>query len=72
MKTVIFMNHRIREKKPSGPVIRAVRGKKITESNCLKLMFAGKEVGRVIYDPKNNPSTTHEVKAWVEWLGDVK
>ena len=65
------MNERIKMKHPDGPVIRAVKGRKIKESNRLKLMVDGVEVGCVVYDPPNNPIETHEVKAWVEWNGEV-
>lgn len=68
---MIFMNEKIRQKVPSGPVIRAVCGRKVQEANTLKLVFAGREVGRVIFDPENSPVDTHEVKAWIEWAGEV-
>lgn len=65
------MNHRIKQKNPDGPVIRAVKGRKVTEANLLRLMVGKKEVGRVIFDPLNSPVDSHEVKAWVEFYGDV-
>lgn len=72
MKTIIHMNECIREKKPGHPVIRAVRGKEVVEANLLRIIVGGREVGRVIFDPKKNPSETHNVTAWVELYGDAK
>lgn len=66
MKTLIFMNECIREKKPGHPVIRAVRGRDVVEANLLRIMVGKKEVGRVIFDPKNSPTDTHQVVAWIE------
>lgn len=79
--TIIFMNHRIRRKGPSKlPVIRAERkvirpdGIKtpvkvrleVEEANRFDLMVGNVCIGRVIYDPKKNPASEHDVKAWVE------
>ena len=66
MKTIIYMNNRIREVNPSGPVIRVQRGRSRRDTNEAKLLLNGRQIGRVVYDPVNNPSNTHEVKAWVE------
>lgn len=66
MTTHIFMNHRIRQAKPDGPVIVAQTGKKVREGNRVDIMHAGVVVASVIYDPKGNPSKTHAVKAWIE------
>ena len=70
--TFVFMNEKIRERVPSGPVIRAVRGRSVKESNLLRLMVAGREVGRVVFDPSRSPVKTHEVKAWIELNGAVE
>lgn len=65
-RTVIYMNHRIRDKVPDGPVIRVQRGRKQSDTNEALLVLNGQLLGRVVYDPPNNPSSSHEVKAWVE------
>lgn len=71
-KRYIYMNHRIRDVKPSGPVIRAQVGKsrRAKESNCVEIRVWGRVIARVVYDPKSNPSPTHSVKAWVEVDGN--
>lgn len=72
MKTIIYMNERIRMKTPDGPVINVSQDKNVVATNEAKLFVGRKCVGRVVYDPQNNPSSTHEVKAWVEFFGDVR
>lgn len=60
------MNEKIRQKKPVGPVIRAVKGDSVLESNKIILFLGKTRIGCVIFDPKESPVDTHEVKAWVE------
>ena len=74
MPTYIYMNEKIRMQKPDGPVIRVQEGKggKCVDTNEARLFVGRKCVGRVVYDPAKNPSTTHEVKAWVEFSAHVK
>ncbi len=72
MKTVIYMNHRIREKVPSGPVIRVTRGRSVRDTDEVTILVGGRVIGRVVYDPENNPSSSHEVKAWVELADGVE
>jgi hypothetical protein len=74
MKRYIYMNHRIRQAKPNGPVIvvQDERGHQ-TEANGFDLHFDGFKIGRVVYDPAGLPACeTHEVKAWVELVGNVE
>lgn len=72
----LFMNHRIREKKASGPVIVAmddlIGGElRVREADEFELWVHGQKIGRVVYDPKMLAACeTHEVKAWVE-LDDI-
>lgn len=72
MITIIFMNHRIREQAPVGGVIRVQRGRSRKDTNEARLMVGGRQIGRVVYDPPNNPVTSHEVKAWVELFEGVE
>lgn len=68
MTTFIYMNDRIKQKRPRKPVIKADNqhtGRE-AEANCFDVTVSGALVARVIYDPKRNPSQTHHVKAWVE------
>lgn len=70
----VFMNHRIRMKKPDGPVIVCLDGKSggSLESNNFVLRIGGVEIGRVVFDPKGlDACTTHQVTAWVELNDDV-
>ena len=67
MKT-IYMNHRIREKKPSGPVIVVQDEAGTTEANSFAITVGGEVIGFVEFDSKGCPQvTTHDVKAWVEF-----
>lgn len=74
-KYIIYMNERIKQKRPSKPVIDCleritVNGDEWTglmQANCFELQLSnGTVVARIVYDPKKNPVETHEVKAWVE------
>lgn len=74
--TFIYMNERIRQKRPSKGVIRVqeMNGqggiKSVIDGNCVHIYDRkGWLVASVVYDPKNNPSPTHEVKAWVQVYG---
>jgi len=64
------MNHRIREPRPSGPVItvrRAGKNRRARYVHGLELYHGGQRIGRVVYRAAGNPDvTTHHVKAWVE------
>ena len=77
MTQLLFMNHRIREKKPRGPVIVCQDDFTLDntpqqrESNEFQLWHHGEMIGRVVFDPKGLVECkTHEVRAWVE-LDDV-
>jgi len=69
MKVFIFMNHRIREKRPRGPVIR-VQGSghadpahNFTEGNTV--VINGPSIVR--FDPRGLPfAPEHHVTAWIE------
>lgn len=66
----IFMNERIRQKKPTKPVIicQAPDGHQV-EANRFNLYLGDGEIllGSVVFEPKGlDACETHEVKAWVE------
>ena len=65
MTTFLYMNERIREKKPDGPVIVADTGRKQREANRFDIISDGKVVATVEFNPKRNPSKTHHVRAFV-------
>jgi hypothetical protein len=66
MKKKIFMNHRIAQAKPDGPVIVVETRKKQQEGNRVDIMEKGKVVASVVFDAGARPSRTHVVRAWVE------
>lgn len=70
MTQFVYMNERIRAKKPTKPVIVAqddLRGPRVRESNEFELWHHGEKIGRVVFDPKGlDACDTHDVKAWVE------
>ena len=68
----VYMNHRIREKKPSGPVIVCQTERDDVslseEGNAFAIYYKGERLGSVIFEPKGLPQCeTHDVKAWVEF-----
>lgn len=73
MTQYVFMNHRIREKKPSGPVIvvqdeLTADGPRQRESNSFDIWYHGDKIGRIVFDLKLLQAVdSHEVKAWVEF-----
>lgn len=76
MNVIIYMNEQIRNAKPKGPVIDVIEKqgsmKRVTQTNEAALFVDGQYIGRVVYDPANNPSDTHCVKAWVEFNDSVE
>ena len=63
-----YMNHRIRMKKPDGPVIVVQEETETVEANRFEIIVGGQIVGHVLYDPKGlDACETHEVKAWLEF-----
>jgi hypothetical protein len=70
MTQYIFMNDRIKQRKPNGPVIVAqddLHEVKTRESNEFELWHHGDKIGRIVFDPKGlKACKTHDVKAWVE------
>lgn len=69
---IIFMNECIKQKKPQRPVIRCVEGDEVVEANSFKFFVDGVYIGKVVFDPPNNPVTSHEVKAWIELEPNVQ
>jgi hypothetical protein len=68
-KTFIYMNERIHEHPPTGPVVKVDRpdGSE-DEGDLIEIKVLGRVVARVRYAPNRNPSKTHKLKAWVEVL----
>ena len=66
----IFMNERIRQKKPTKPVIVCqAPGGEQREANRFNIYLGDGEIllGSVVFEPKGLAECeTHEVKAWVE------
>ena len=63
----LYMNHRIRDKKPAGPVIVCQGEEGTREANEFVLRIGNVVIGRVVFDPHGlDACNTHEVKAWVE------
>jgi hypothetical protein len=73
MTQYVFMNEKIRQKKPCGPVIVCQDGDGAqTEANAFDLVVNGVLVGRVRYDRAGlDVCETHDVKAWVELADTV-
>jgi len=74
MTQYLYMNHRIKQAKPRGPVIVLQRENPVQkiESNCFVLMVGGRAIGRVVFEAGGlSACDTHEVKAWVELDDEV-
>jgi hypothetical protein len=73
VKRYIYMNHRIREPKPSGPVIAVQTGKRVRSTNRVQLVHQGAVIGEVRFEPNGLRSApSHHVRAFVEIFGDVR
>lgn len=50
MKTIVFMNHRIKQRRPRLPVIRAVRDGRVAEANTfwIKQVAMGADARRAV------------------------
>jgi hypothetical protein len=71
VKVFVYMNHRIREKKPRGPVIVVQRGNGSGKVEGNMVVINGPCVVR--FDPRGLPiAEEHHVTAWIEAdLSDV-
>lgn len=65
---LIFMSHRIKDKRPDGPVIVVQSdGKQVHADKVLIYDNNGDVLGQVVFDMKPNAKIkTHEVRAWIE------
>lgn len=73
MTHYLFMNHRIKENPPSGPVIMCLSPEGLRESNEFEIFYRGQPIGRVKFDRDGlDKCETHHVKAWVELEDDVE
>lgn len=70
----LFMNHRIREKVVSGPVIICQNDDgEQRESNCFEIVAFGQPIGRIVFKSEGlKQCDTHEVRAWVELDDDIE
>ena len=72
MTQYVFMNHRIREVSPSGPVIQVLQDGEAREANEFEVLYRGQPIGRVVFDQRGlKACDTHAVRAWVEFADDV-
>lgn len=73
MKRYIYMNHRIREPKPGGPVIAVQTGRRVHDTNHVQLVHQGAVIGEVRFEPAGlRAAPHHHVRAFVEIFGDVE
>ena len=69
MKRYAYMNEKIREPEPSGPVIVVQTGKKLTNTNHVRVVVGGKVVAAIRFlktGLKDAPQ--HKVRAFVEFF----
>jgi hypothetical protein len=68
----VYMNHRIKQKKPDGPVIVSQDEQTIVEANSFEITVGDQVIGYVVFDEKGLPACeTHDVKAWLELNNSV-
>lgn len=64
----VYMNHRIKQKKPDGPVIVCQGELATVEANRFEITVGNEIIGYVEFNPSGlEECSTHEVKAWVEF-----
>lgn len=67
MKTVIYMNHHIKEKDTAEPVIAVMKGKNLIYTSTVTIRDSrGKAVAKIIYRKSGLNGVPHKVLAWVE------
>jgi hypothetical protein len=74
MTQFIFMNHRIKQAEPAGPVIVCQQGAggPQREANEFEILYRGQPIGRAVFEPCGLAACeTHAVRAWVEFEDDV-
>jgi predicted ThiF/HesA family dinucleotide-utilizing enzyme len=68
----IYMNERIRDKRPRGPVIVVQTGKKLRTTNRAMLVHRGEVIGEVRFEEDGlKAAPLHHVRAFVELADDV-
>lgn len=73
MKRFIYMNERIREPKPSGPVIVVQTGKRLRNTNRAQLVVGGVVIGEVRFEEGGlKAAPRHHVRAFVELFEGVE
>lgn len=73
MMRFVYMNHRIRERVPSGPVIAVQTGQRVRNTNRVQLVHGGVVVGEVRFNPKGlRAAKNHQVRAFVEIFDTVE
>lgn len=69
----VYMNHRIRDDKPKGPVIVVQAPEGTREGDDFEIRYYGQPLGRVKFSPNGlTACDTHEVRAWIELDDDVE
>ncbi len=69
---IIYMSQLVRDKRNARaefrqPVVSVVRKGKLTYVNEVIIKDSnGRQICRVVYEPKKDPSPFHKVSAWVE------
>ena len=66
VKRYVYMNHRIREKRPSGPVIVVQSGERFRRLNCVQLVHDGMVVGELRFRPGGLKGARHHVRVALE------
>lgn len=73
MTVYVYMNHRIREPKPRGPVIAVQSGRSLRNTNRVQIVHAGVVVGEVRFEAKGlKAAPHHHVRAFVELADGVQ
>ncbi len=66
-KTLIYMNHHIKDQDPAEPVIAVLKGKTLIYTNTVTIRDSrGRAVAKIIYSKSGLKGVPHRVLAWVE------
>ena len=66
-RTVIYMNHHIRDREVTEPVITVMRGGRVVYADEVVIRDrGGRVVARVVFRRQGLKGAPHNVRAWVE------
>lgn len=73
MTQYVYMNERVKQKKPRKPVIVVQGPEGVAVSNLFEIRVGNMVIGYAVYDRKGlDECATHDVRAWLEFHDTVQ